>query len=412
MSDNYTSGEDKIQKIISVERKLNEIQDIDILLERILTEARDIVNADAGSIYICENDFLRIRYAQNDTQVKKLAPGQKMPFSFFTFPLDTHSIAGYSILTNSLVKEPDVYNIASDKPYTFNKQPDLITGYRTQSTLAIPLTTGNGKKLGVLQIINPQDKDGNIIDFDKEAELYISHFAANATQALERTYMIRAMILRMIKMAGFRDPKETGAHVSRVSNFAVEIYDRWAFNHNIGLEESNKFRDALKIAAMLHDVGKVAISDLILKKPARFTQEEFEIMQSHTYIGADLFDDIQSPLDSMSRDVALYHHEKWNGEGYPGIIYQETELSNKQNSEHGTPTGLKGEEIPLSARIVAIADVFDALSSKRIYKNAWAEEDVEAEIKNQSGKQFDPEVVQAFFEILPQLRKIQQAWPD
>jgi hypothetical protein len=143
--------------------------------------------------------------------------------------------------------------------------------------------------------------------------LLISHYAANATVALQRAYITRAMILRMIRMSELRDPKETGAHVNRVAGYAVEIYDRWAYNHGVSEGEREKNRDTLKIAAMLHDVGKVAISDIILKKPARFTPEEYEVMKAHTVYGAQLFDDPQSPLDRIAADVALTHHENWDG---------------------------------------------------------------------------------------------------
>ena len=96
------------------------------------------------------------------------------------------------------------------------------------------------------------------------------------------------MILRMVQMAEFRDPKETGAHVNRVSNYAVEIYDHWAFKNNVPFAESEKYRDTLKIAAMLHDVGKVAVSDMILRKPSRLTDEEYKIIQNHTLVGSKL----------------------------------------------------------------------------------------------------------------------------
>ncbi|MDR1748930.1 MAG: HD domain-containing protein, partial [Spirochaetaceae bacterium] len=320
MNRNRESRESKLQRIIETEKILNEIQDVDILLERILTEARAILNADAGSIYVCEGDIVKIRYAQNDTQQRRLLPGQKMVYSFFSFPITKKSIVGYSILSGKLVNEPDVYSISPDKPYTSNLQTDIITGYKTHSNLTIPLATASGKILGALQMLNAQDEQGKVIPFDQDAELYINHFASSATYALERAHLTRAMILRMIQMAEFRDPKETGVHVNRVANYAMEIYDYWAFNHKIGQDEFHKYRDALRIAAMLHDVGKVGISDIILKKAARFTNEEFKIMQTHTWIGGKLFEDTASPVDVMARDVALSHHENWDGTGYPGHI--------------------------------------------------------------------------------------------
>lgn len=402
----HGTKEEKLQRIIESERILNEIQDVDILLEHLLTEARSIINADAGSIYVHEDGALTIKYAQNDTQNKL---GYKIPFSFFSFEINEKSIAGYCLVSGDILHVPDVYNIPADKPYKFNNQPDILTGYKTKSILAIPLISISKEPLGVLQIINPLDDNGSVIDFDADAELYLKHFATNAIQALERTKLIRAMIMRMIAMAGLRDPKETGPHVNRVSGYAVEIYDRWAFNHNIPIDEKNKFRDTLKIAAMLHDIGKVGVSDLILNLPRRLNPEEYAIIKTHTYIGAALFKSLESPIDLMSRDVAHHHHEWWDGRGYPGKIdFSKASMDNISSMIDGTP--LIGKDIPLAARIVALADVYDALVSKRVYKDAWDHPTVLEEIRAQSGKQFDPEVVLAFLEIIPIIQSISHVW--
>jgi HD-GYP domain-containing protein (c-di-GMP phosphodiesterase class II) len=404
--------EEKLSGIIETETYLHKIQDVDVLMEQILTESRKVVHADAGSIYVRDADRLAIHYAQNDTLQKQLPPGQKMVYSFFSFPINEKTIAGYSALTNQLVNESDVYEISPDKSYKFGRQSDAVSGYRTISNLTIPLRTSGGSILGVLQVLNALDENDNVTSFDKDDELYISHFAANATVALEHAHLTRSMVLRMIRMAELRDPKETGPHVNRVSSYAVEIYDRWAFNHAVDEEESRKFRDTLKIASMLHDVGKVAISDLILKKPAKFTPEEYLVMQGHTWLGAKLFNEIESAVDRVAREVALTHHENWNGSGYPGNISIETGLPILTDPSTGKALGFKGNEIPISGRIVALADVYDALSCKRVYKEPWSEEKVLEEIRSQSGTKFDPEVVNAFFEILPSIQAIQNRFPD
>lgn len=400
-----------LQSIIKIDSELNQIQDLDLLLERILLEARRVVHADAGSIYVKETDRLVIKYAQNDTKQKELPPGQKLIYSVFSVPINEKTISGYAALTGHIVNVPDVYQIPTDAPYSYNTTFDRISSYKTTSNLAVPLKTADKRLLGVIQVINSRDSTGTSVPFGKEDELLISHFAANATVALQRAYMTRAMILRMIKMSELRDPKETGAHVNRVAGYAVEIYDRWAYRHGVSDAERDKTRDILKIAAMLHDVGKVAISDLILKKPAKFTPEEYEIMKAHTFFGARLFDDPQSPLDSVSADVALTHHENWDGTGYPGWINPMTGEAVKKNDD-GKALGRKGEEIPLGGRIVAIADVFDALSCRRVYKKAWAEQDVYDEIRSLSGIKFDPELVDIFFEILPSIKQIRELYPE
>ena len=260
------SREEKLQKIIESEKLLGEIQDVDVLLERILTEARAIVHADAGSIYVVDGNNLKIKYAQNDSRLKELAPGEKLPYTFFSFPINEKSISGYVAYSNEPLNIPDAYEIPEDKPYKFNQTTDRTTDYRTKSIYTIPLKTPAGKLLGILQIINAQNDEGEVIAFDEDAELFITHFAQNAIKALENAYLTSNMVRRMLKMAEFRDPKETYPHVERVSSFSLEIYDRWAFNHNVPEEEQHRYRDNLKIAAKFHDVGKVGISDVILKK--------------------------------------------------------------------------------------------------------------------------------------------------
>ena len=406
-------NDDKLQKIIEIERQLGEIQDVDVLLERILTETRHIVNADAGSIYVVEGDKLKIKYGQNDTHLKELAPGDKLPYTCFSFPINEKQICGYVALTGQPLNIPDCYALPEDTVYKFNRNTDLTTDYHTKSMYTLPLKMANGKLLGVLQIINAKDEDGRVIAFDEEAALLITHFASSAVQALQHAYLTSNMVKRMLKMAEFRDPKETYPHVERVSSYSLEIYDRWAFNHNIPEEEIHSYRDNLKIAAKFHDVGKVGISDVILKKTfPRFTDEERSIMKGHTVIGAQLFDPPESPLDRMSMEIALHHHDRWDGgpSGYPGDI----KLNQFDIKEGVLPIcpPLTGKDIPLSARIVAVADVFDALSHKRCYKEAWSIEDAFAEIQNSSGTHFDPEVVLAFIQVKDRICSIQMAYPD
>ena len=406
-------NEDKLQKIMEIERQLNEIQDVDVLLERILTETRRIVNADAGSIYVVEEDRIKIKYGQNDIHLKELAPGEKLPYSCFSYPINEKQICGYVASTGKSLNIKDCYEIPEDAPYKFNKNTDIMTNYRTKSMYTFPLKNANGQILGVLQIINKLDENGTVIVLDAEDELLIGHFAVSAVQALQHAYLTSNMVKRMLKMAEFRDPKETYPHVERVSSFAMEIYDRWAFNHNVPMAEVQKYRDNLKIAAKFHDVGKVGISDVILKKTfPRFTDEERNIMKGHTCIGAQLFEPIESPLDVMSQEIALHHHDRWDGgeSGYPGNVKLEDFSIKDGVVPKAEP--LKGKDIPLSARIVAVADVFDALSHKRCYKESWSMDDSFEEIQNSAGSHFDPEVVYAFMQIKDRICAIQMAFPD
>ncbi|KGE71965.1 HD domain-containing phosphohydrolase [Spirochaeta lutea] len=405
------SDSDKLQEIITIDSDLNKIQDQDILLERILQVARRLVNAEAGSIYIVNDGKLEISYSQNDSLQAKLPEGQKLIYNIFKIPINKKTISGYCAKTRRIVNIEDVYSIPESAPYTFDPFYDKVSEYHSQSMLAVPMLSNMGNLLGVLQVINKRAGSEGYEPFTREDELLINHFANNVVITLERAQMTRALLLRMIQMAELRDPKETGAHVNRVAGYSVEIYERWASKKGIPDHKIQKDRDNLRMAAMLHDAGKVAISDIILKKPARFTPEEYKIMQHHTIFGAKLFLDEQSEFDKLARLVALTHHENWDGTGYPGYINLETGLPEKTDAD-GQVLGRKGKEIPIFGRIVAIADVYDALRSKRSYKEAWKEEDVLEELRSLSGSKFDPEVVECFFEVYPQLQQVAQRYQD
>jgi len=407
------SESEKLDALARLGIDLNLIQDLDILMERILTEARRFVNADAGSIYIRDGDLLRFTYTQNDTLQSRLNAGDKLIYSTFTVPINDNSIAGYVAHSGQTLNLPDVYRLDPTCPYHFDKEFDDAAHYCTRSVLTIPLVSSKGDLLGVLQIINAQNSNHEVVPFNDSDEKIMTHFASIAAVALERAQMTRAILLRMMKMAEMRDPKETGAHVNRVGGFAVEIYENWAQRRNISAKEIDKNRDLLRMAAMLHDVGKVAISDLILKKPGKLDHGEFETMKQHTLFGVRLFMNPQSDFDDAAAQVALNHHERWDGQGYPGHLdFATGEPLQGAAGSNGSVRSKAGEEIPLFGRIVAIADVYDALSSKRAYKQAWNEAEVLANIEDGSGRQFDPELVEAFFSCLNVLRSIQKRYQD
>ncbi|MEW6079300.1 MAG: HD domain-containing phosphohydrolase [Thermodesulfobacteriota bacterium] len=404
---------EKIDKLTLLGTELNHIQDLDIMMEKILTESRLFVNADAGSIYIMENDRLRFTYTQNDTLQQRLKPGEKLIYSTFSMPVDKKTLAGYVTLTGQPLNLDDVYSIDPASPFQFGRQFDETACYRTQSALTIPLTTPMGKTLGVLQVINARDPDGRAIPFSDRDVMVMMHFAGIASVTLERAQMTRALLLRMIKMAEMRDPKETGAHVNRVGGYAVELYEKWARRRDIPEDEIQKKRDLLRMAAMLHDVGKVGISDTILKKPGKLDEQEYEIMKHHSMMGARLFASSQSDFDDTAAAVALNHHEKWNGSGYPGYIDVTTgEPLPEYRRPDGRASGKAGEDIPVFGRIVALADVFDALSSIRVYKPAWDEAKVLETLEKDAGTHFDPELVEIFLGSLDVMRSIQQRYKD
>jgi HD-GYP domain-containing protein (c-di-GMP phosphodiesterase class II) len=405
--------EEKFDKLTRLGIELNQVRDMDILMERVLKDARRFVNADAGSIYIRDHESLLFTYTQNDTLQNRLPENEKLIYSTFTLPINTESIAGYVAATGSLLNIPDVYRIEPTAPYQFGKKFDAESGYTTRSVITVPLKTARGDILGILQIINAQDETGRVIAFTEKDEKLMLHFASIAAVALERAQMTRSILLRMIRMAEMRDPKETGAHVNRVGGYSIELFEQWARKHQFSQKAFDSGRDSLRMAAMLHDVGKIAISDVILKKPSRFSEDEYEIMKQHTFLGARLFLDTQSDFDEAAHEVALNHHERWDGNGYPGHIDVATGNPIKGFTlPDGKARGKKGEEIPVFGRIVSLADVYDALSSARVYKEAWSESDVLSAIEKEAGAQFDPELVEIFFSRLKVFRSIQERYKD
>jgi HD-GYP domain-containing protein (c-di-GMP phosphodiesterase class II) len=398
--------DDICSRILKIVEKLNHIKDVNALLDAVLFQARQLTGADAGSIYLIENNALNFSYIQNDTLFGD--PGSnKYIYTSNTLKIDNHSLAGYVALTGKPLIIDDVYHIPEGMPFRFNHTFDEQSRYRTKSILALPLiTSNNNKTVGVMQIINPLDNDRNPTSFAPRDQLMLGYFANNAAAAIERAMMTREMILRMIKMCELRDPKETGVHANRVGAYAAEVYHQWGLDQGLADDEIKRTKDLIRIAAMLHDLGKVAITDLILKKPAVLDPEEYEIMKYHTISGARLFYNQESDLDALSAEIALNHHEKWDGTGYPGLIddiYQE---------DLPLGVGKQGEEIPIAGRIVALADVYDALISRRVYKIPWTEEMTIDYIKGQVGKHFDPQVVDAFFAIYDVITAIREKYQD
>ena len=185
------------------------------------------------------------------------------------------------------------------------------------------------------------------------------------------------------RAAEYKD-NETGTHVVRMSHYCRVLA--------LALGFSEEYADDLMHAAPMHDIGKIGIPDSILLKPGRLTAEEFADMQRHPQIGARILGDCDSNLMQLASTVALYHHEKWDGSGYPH--------------------GMAGEDIPIAARIAALADVFDALTSKRPYKEAWTIEKTMDFIRAQKGKHFDPHLVELLEQEMDKILEIKKRWQD
>lgn len=208
-----------------------------------------------------------------------------------------------------------------------------------------------------------------------------THLSLIQAEVLKETHI--DLIQRLGRAAEYKD-NETGMHVQRVSHYARIIALACGFNEQAAND--------LMMAAPMHDIGKIGIADNILLKPGKLTKDEYEVMKTHTHIGATILSDPKSDLIKLARSVAITHHEKWDGSGYP--------------------YGLSGNDIPIEGRIVALADVFDALTSERPYKKAWSIQEAIDHLKSQSGQHFDPSLVDILIAKLPQLLLIKDQFSE
>jgi HD-GYP domain-containing protein (c-di-GMP phosphodiesterase class II) len=392
-------------EILRTMDNLQQLKDINSILDTVLLEARKLANADAGTIFLANQSGLTFNFVQSNTPTVN-NDVIASHYRYYTVPIDKTSIVGYCAATGEQIAIDDAYDLPPHLPFTFNSFFDRKTGYRTKSVFALPLKTLGNNLVGVLELINALDGKNTPTSFTQEIRKYIARFADYAATAIERGKWNQELILRMIRMAEMHDPGETAAHVQRVSSISAEIYQQWARDRNTDPFEIKRFSDLLRTAAMLHDVGKIGIPDEILRKPGRLSEDEFELIKLHTIYGANLFENTTSELDQMCREIALNHHERWDGTGYPGHSSGCVVLYDKSNRPK------KGLEIPLAARIVTLADVFDALASRRVYKKAWSMAEIYEFIQEESGRHFDPELVDALFKITVTVEAIQERYRD
>lgn len=309
----------------------------------------------------------------------KIAQGKGLEHTEIRLPLEGNTIISAVARTGQSINLPNAY-----EDERFSMAVDMVTGFRTHTLLAVPLKNNSGKVLGVFQVANKADGT----PFDKKDEGILVLLATLAASSIEIARLYQDVhvaqletIYRLAVTAEYRDQQDTRAHLKNISIISYLLA--------LALGMTKKQAELIKNASPLHDIGKVALADNILLKPGKLTPEEFEIMKSHTVYGGRILEGAHSKVLQMAHKMSLCHHEKWNGTGYP--------------------KGLKEEEIPLEARIITVADVFDALCVSRVYKKAWRTDDAYEYILQESGKAFDPRVVAAFKRIYPSVRKLYSA---
>jgi HD-GYP domain-containing protein (c-di-GMP phosphodiesterase class II) len=282
--------------------------------------------------------------------------------------------------------EPIIIEDAYNDP-RHNTETDRKTGYHTKSIITVPFRNNDGEIIGAYQAVNKLTE----IDYFTSRDLELLSLAASyAGKSLESVMLHqeiidtqREIISTMGEVGEIRS-KETGNHVKRVAEYSYILA--------LGLGLSINEAELLRTVSPMHDIGKVAIPDAVLNKPGKLTEEEYDIIKSHTKIGHQLLRGSKRELLRNAAIVAEQHHEKWDGNGYPA--------------------GRKGEEIHVYGRITAVADVFDALSAERVYKAAWPIEKIENLFREERGRHFDPDVIDVFFAELPKLLEIRQKLTD
>ncbi len=385
--------------VCSFTKQVAQYSDHSVILESILSEARKISNAEAGTIYLLdENDSNRLifSYAQNEVLFSE-TENNKMFYLDHGMPIENTSIAGFVALTRSSLNLRDVYCLPDNIPYSYNDSFDQKTSYKTVSMCTIPLLAQDSEVVGVLQLINSKDADNNVQPFNIEVQHKLENLATVATRTIAQNRMDNNLVMRLLETAALRDPSETAMHVLRVGAISAEIYHQLAVSWGDPIEKIRTNKDIIRQAAMLHDVGKVSIADALLKKPGKLTAEEYAIMQTHSYAGAKLFTNKKMSIDIMAYNVCLHHHQRFDGKGYTG--------------DPSCPV-LSGTDIPIEARIVSVADVYDALRSKRCYKEAFSMEKSLNIIKADSGTAFDPEIVKIFVDIHDLVENIMRRYED
>lgn len=289
---------------------------------------------------------------------------------------------GYSIKSGEPLLIEDA---AAD--YRHHADHDRKTNYETRTVITVPFVGNDGHILGAYQAVNKQSSAGAFTRRDLE---YLTLAASYAGKSLESVMLHeeiiatqREILLTMGEIGESRS-KETGNHVKRVAEYSYLLA--------LGMGLDPEQADLLKMASPMHDIGKVAIPDNVLQKPGKLTKEEFELMKEHTEIGYQLLNKSGRRLLQHAARIAHEHHERWDGSGYP--------------------RGLQGEEIDLYARITAVADVFDALGSERVYKPAWELDRILALLQEESGSHFDPQIIDVFMQQLPAILAVREQYTD
>ncbi|NTS76650.1 DUF3369 domain-containing protein [Catenovulum sp. SM1970] len=345
-----------LAQVIAATNKFQEASSHHEFSSNLFAHVRGVAQVDDSDIYCC---IVHNTGLGNDTQFKILAVTNT----------DKLQELDYQQLPENV---KDAYQQAMDSQQSIRNDESFVGYFKTKSGTQNLMYVSSPKPLSIVE--------HNLLE----------HFSNSVAVSYENM-SLRLTVQESQKEISYilgeaveKRSQETGSHVRRVAHYC------YILSQKLGLPAL--FSNHLKAAAPLHDIGKIAIPDLILNKPGKLTPEEWEVMKTHATHGAEILNKSNNQVLKVGAIVAGQHHEKWDGTGYPN--------------------GLKGEEIHIAGRITALADVFDALSHERCYKQAWPEQKVLAFITEQKGKHFDPHLVELLFENIELFREVKARFPD
>jgi HD-GYP domain-containing protein (c-di-GMP phosphodiesterase class II) len=358
-----------LKTIFEYTAKIAHEKNLDTILMLMADMGREMIVADRCTLWLFDAAkqelWTRVAHAVSEIRV----------------PLHS-GLVGHAVMSGESIIIDDAY-----MDERFNQDIDRQTGYRTKAILVIPILNNDGEVIGAYQAINKMTAEERFQQKDLEHLTLAAYYSGKSLEAailaneIEET---QKEIIFVMGEVGESRSKETGYHVKRVAEYSRIL----ALGYGLSAEEA----ELIKTASPMHDIGKVAIPDSILKKPGKLTEAEFEIMKTHTTIGYNLLKGSNRRILKAAATIAIQHHEKWNGTGYPN--------------------GIKGEDIHIYGRITAIADVFDALGSDRCYKKAWELDRILALFREERGEHFDPQLVDVFFDCLEEMLEIRDRYQD
>ena len=363
------SPQQLLKIIFDYAAKISNERSIDHILMLMADLGRELIAADRCTLWLLDEKSNQLR-----TVVAHGVPEIRVPAD--------KGLIGASIHSGEPIVIEDAY-----QDERFNRDVDKNTGYRTKSVIITPIRNNEGKIIGAYQALNKMTATSKFAIRDLEylelAAVYSgkSLELAMLNQEIEETQ--KEIIFFMGEISESRS-KETGNHIKRVAEYSYIM----ALGAGLSTDEA----ELVKMASPMHDIGKVAIPDAILKKPGKLTDEEFSIMKTHSEIGYQLLKGSQRRILRAAAIISYQHHEKWNGKGYPNQ--------------------LSGDQIHIYGRITAIADVFDALASDRCYKKAWELDRILNLLKEERGQHFDPSLVDVFLDHLSEILTIKETYLD